>query len=124
MNKRITPRKILDAVKLVKKHGMATRSSFFFGYPGEGMVDILKTFLLMWRAGLKGWEITFGNHPILYPGTTLFDNISETGYLPSDFSWAGETELPCYKDVPIYLPPHDGTRQLMIKALWKMKKAV
>ncbi|HLD77943.1 MAG TPA: radical SAM protein, partial [archaeon] len=122
MNKRTTPAQVYAAVKAVKKHGMAARSSFFFGYPGEGIADLLRTFRLMHKAKLTAKEITFGNHPIIYPGTGLYEAMKERHYLPEGFSWAEPTDLPCFKDVPIFLPPHDGVRQALIKALWAAKR--
>ncbi len=121
MNKKTNPRMIRDAIKMAKSEGIVTRASLFFEYPGEGFLDILKTFGMMYRC-FAPYEIVMGYHPIIYPETQLFHKLKEEGVLPKNFNWEDKFDIPNYKDVPIYIPPNDNLRQLLINALFKSYK--
>ncbi|MBN1911491.1 MAG: B12-binding domain-containing radical SAM protein [Pirellulales bacterium] len=102
MNKRITSSQQIRALRIVKKHGIVTRCSLILNFPGETLVDVLRTVVTLLRAGVKGSETIVANKVILFPGTAVFEKLRDT-FLPADFSWERKyPDLPAYKDVPIY----------------------
>jgi magnesium-protoporphyrin IX monomethyl ester (oxidative) cyclase len=124
MGKRITPKQIEKAIKIVKKADIIARSSFFFGYPGETPLDVLKTFWLLRKCRIKSHEIVCGFHAILYPGTDLFRTLYNQGYFPDNFNWSERFNLPCYKDVPQYITKFDRLRILFIDFLIKFYRLI
>lgn len=122
MNKQTTPDKIKQALQTVKKYGMSARCSIFFNYPGEKIVDIFKTFWLLWQCHISPEEIVIAEHTLLYPKTAVFNQLKNK-YLPKNFNWEKRfKDLPNYKDVPIYIPPFDFFRVQLIRFLRKFYK--
>ncbi len=122
MNKGIVPRQIRRALQIVKKYGISVRSSVFFNYPGERIIDIFKTFWLLWKSKLSPDEIVIAEHTLLYPKTKVFERLKNK-YLPQDFNWNKKYKnLPEYKNVPIYIPPFDFLRVRLIRFLRKLYK--
>lgn len=118
MQKGITSEKAGSALKVLKKYGIWTRCSIFFGYPGENWLDIIKTFAFLIYNRVKSTEVIFGYHPIIFPNTKLYRDLVKTGYLPDNFSWVDKKiNLPCYKNVPIYVTSCDKLRLMYIKGL-------
>lgn len=123
MNKKITPFIILKAVRLVKKYGISARGSFVFNYPEESILDILKTFYLIFRLKLTPEEVAFGPYTVFYPGTQLFIKYRDK-CLPKDFSWNKKyKKLSNYKDVPIYQPRFFSLKLWFIHFLRRIHKA-
>ena len=116
MNKGVNLRKIKDAVKITKSEGILARGSIFFGYPGEGISDILKTFRLIYQC-FDLHEIVMGYNPIIYPETPLFYKLKREKYLPENFNWEDEFDIPVNKDVPIYTQSNDKLRKKLINSL-------
>jgi len=119
MNKKVTPEQIIDAIKTVKAEGMIARSSFLYRYPGEGFLDIFKTYLLMSKAGLSPDEVIQASYPIIYPGTALFEELQSSHYLPEEFNWENRSnyDLPTFKGVPVYRPPYNTLRRVFYFAM-------
>jgi len=106
MNKRITVAQQIDKLRLVRKHGIIPRCSFFMNYPGETVYNWLQTLITLTRAGIRRRELVFGTGVIIYPGTFVFEEMRKR-YLPTDFSWLTEyPKLRNYKDVPVYKTAH------------------
>jgi anaerobic magnesium-protoporphyrin IX monomethyl ester cyclase len=131
MNKRTNFKKNLNAIKIIKSEGLIAHSSFIFNYPGEGLIDILKTYLLWVRSGLEPWEITTASYPIAYPGTNLFEMLKKRRYIPEDFCWGKHFNIPTYNDVPVYIPPFNFFRRrlrryflIAYKILSRLKKKI
>lgn len=119
MNKKVTPKQIIEAIKTVKAEGMVARSSFLHRYPKEGFVDILRTYFLMAKAGLSPHEVVKASYPIIFPGTALFKELQNLKYFPEGFNWEDHFDfgLPNYKDVPVYHPPYDNLRRVIYFAM-------
>ncbi len=122
MNKRANPKQAIDAIKTIKREGLTARGSFIYNYPGEGLIDIFKTYLLLMKSGLTPHEITVATYPIAYPATNLFEKLKKQKYIPENFDWENRFNIPNYKDVPIYKPPNDSLRQKIISFLLKVNK--
>lgn len=122
MNKQTDPRKISEAIKTIKSNGIFARCSIIFNYPGERIIDIFKTFLVLWRANIKPSEIFITNHVMIYPKTEIFYQLKYK-YLPKDFSWEKDLgSFPSYKNIPIYIPPNNYFRVNLIKIIRKIYK--
>lgn len=119
MNKKVSPEQTIEAIKIVKAEGMMARSSFLYRYPGEGFLDIYKTYILMSKAGLSLDEVIQAEYPIIYPGTDLFAELKNSYYLPDEFNWEDRTNfnLPTFKDVPVYRPPYNALRRVFYFAM-------
>lgn len=119
MNKNITSRQIVEAIKKVKSRGIAARGSFIFGYPGENLTDILKTFLMIYRCGFEIHELAFATYTIIYPQTKLVE------YLPVNFNWHkrySDKHLRQFANVPVYVPPFNLLRRRFTFLLFLMYK--
>lgn len=124
MGKGFGPEAIKKAIEIVKRGKIITRSSFFFGYPGENLLDILKTVYLLKKCKIKSYEIVWGRHAIIYPETDLFKTLQDRGYFPDNFNWSERFDIPCNRDVPIYTPRFDKLRVLFIKFLIKFYRLI
>ena len=117
MNKKTDPGKIRKAISAVKKFGIVARCSIIFNYPGERIIDMFKTFWLLWRADIDPDEIALGENTLLYPATEVFYQLKDK-CLPKDFSWSRKyPNLPHYKNVPIYIPPFYFFRISLVRVL-------
>ncbi len=103
MNKMIKSENSLKALKLCRKYGVKTRVSLVFGYPGETIFDLLKTFKLLAKAKIESNEMVYNYHTVIYPETGLFYQLKDI-YLPKNFSWNKKYKIKLCKDVPVYAP--------------------
>ncbi len=103
MEKKINAKMIEKAITIVKRKGLAARSSFIFGYPGERLLDFIKTINLCRKLKLEKDEIIWSFYPVIYPSTQLFEDLRLMRYLPERFNWCEKFDFPDYKDVPIYI---------------------
>ncbi len=123
MNKMIDYKSALKALNLCKKYGIERRVSLIFGYPSETIFDILRTFKLLAKANIKGSEIVYGHHTIIYPETDLFYELKDN-YLPKNFNWNKKYKIKCFKDVPVYTSRLDNLRVIVTRAMMKMYKKI
>jgi radical SAM superfamily enzyme YgiQ (UPF0313 family) len=81
MNKRLSPGKIEEAVKLLVKHGININAFFIIGYPGETEERFMNS--LTFAKRLKNLGLTSISVLVAtpYPGTNLFKECKEKGYL-------------------------------------------
>ena len=76
LNKRITNYKIIDAVKLCRKHGVRVGGSFIFGHPSETVKDMQQTIRFARKLPLN----TPGfNRMIPIPNSDLFEKAKKSG---------------------------------------------
>ena len=90
MNKRVTVRQIVRAVRLVMDEGINCHTNWILGYPGETQQTLLQTFDLVRRM-----KPTTAGFAILtpYPGTHVYDQAKRDGSLVGDWS-ADSTTAP------------------------------
>jgi len=103
MQKKTNSKMIERAINIVKGKGLVARASFIFGYPGERFNDFLATIDLCHRLKFHNDEIIWNFNPVIYPATQLFEDLRERNYFPGDFKWCVRSNLPEYKDVPLYV---------------------
>lgn len=126
MNKNITSQKIIAVIKKIKSYGIKTRGSFIFGYPGENILDIAKTYWMIFRSDFEIHELVYSTYTMIYPKTKI------DKYLPVGFNWHynyPESELKQFVHVPVFVPPFDLIRRrftfvlfLLYKYYKKLKK--
>lgn len=56
MDKKITPKQAIEAIKALKEYGIDSQSSFIVGYPGETSETFYETVDLIINSGLKYWQ--------------------------------------------------------------------
>jgi len=84
MNKPVDLSKVKPVIDSIKAAGLKVESMFVIGLPGETKEDILKTIDFAENLG-----IDYVSFPIAtpYPGTELYRQCVENGYLADDFSF-------------------------------------
>lgn len=84
MNKKETIQNAIESVRLCKRAGMAVEGAFILGYPGEDEESISQTinFALKLDCETVAWFIA-----IPYPGTELYYEAIEKGYLKKQINW-------------------------------------
>lgn len=90
MNKRTTPEKMLDAIKLAKKY-MGVRGTLIFGYPGETDETVEENLEFCKEAVSKGVSSLTLFYLQPYPGTQVYNQykdqiVHKMGDLPTFFS--------------------------------------
>ena len=99
INKRISLAQVVRVMRLARKIGLETRTSFMFGNQGETEETIKKT--IDFAIKLDSDEVQF-NIATPYPGTELFAWAKERGYIKS-FNWNDYS----YSNVVLELPGLD-----------------
>ena len=96
INKKITVKQAIKAVKALKRAGLKVLASFILGIPGETETDIKKTISLA-----RHLDPDFVQFTILtpYPGTPLFDIAREKGWLRS-LDWREYNVLNPVMEIP------------------------
>ncbi len=109
VKKNITLEQVKKTFYLCAKLGLVTKAFFIFGLPGEKEDDIIKTQELMME--LKSYGAKFKSQvlvlaslgALLYPGTKMFEEAIEGGYLSCDFDWFERIHLK--KNVDLGIEP-------------------
>lgn len=82
LNKGVTSKEQLDSIKKAAKAGLDPHITVMFGYPWETKEDAIKTLKLgtkmIKKQYAKTWQVTI---VIPYPGTKLFQQCKENGWL-------------------------------------------
>ncbi len=107
LNKRISLAQIEKAVKMTRKKGIATLSSWILGLPGESEDMIKKTIQFAKRIGT---ELALFYLPIPYPGTDLIAICEKDGGLRQDAKWADYHGLDFSN--PVYVNPLLGKEKM------------
>ncbi|MBI4833093.1 MAG: radical SAM protein [Candidatus Lindowbacteria bacterium] len=119
MGKRVNRQVIEQAITLTKAEGIIARCSFFFGYPGERFIDVLRTLRMINKMGLVKDEVVWSECPVLYPGTVLFDKLVREGFVSRDFDWTVAPAVRSYKDVPMYVSSLPRVRKTIVRGYLK-----
>ncbi len=85
LNKGVTERQQIDTCKMASKAGLDPHLTIMFGYPWETKQEALKTVetarFLLKKGHAKTWQVTI---VIPYPGTPLFQQAKENGWLKTE----------------------------------------
>ncbi len=84
INKKITLKEAIDAVKFSKKYGISPKVTFMMGFPWEGKVEIKKTIAFARKLNA---DLTFFNILNPYPGTPLYDEIKNSNLFVGGYTW-------------------------------------
>ncbi len=85
MNKRLNLDKVLEIARICKRLGIKTNAFFMIGYPGETEESFKKTLNFVKKLKDIGVDEFYATITRAYPGTKLFDECKEKGYI-SDVS--------------------------------------
>ncbi len=96
MKKNLPQEKIINGVRILKKHGLKPAGNFILGYPGETKKEMEETISLALK--LKLYAACFAVF-IPLPGSPATNKLIETGELPKDFDFS-QIDL----DVVLYSP--------------------
>ena len=93
IRKHLKPTDVDRAVTLTQKHGIHARVSLMIGNPGESEETIRDTMTLIDRVKptLSGIAIAQ-----IYPGTALFDQAKESGYMTDEYWLDGSRPIPFF----------------------------
>ena len=81
----VTLQQNMDAVKTVKKYGLACNGSFIIGCPHETKEDILETYQFVKKIPINLTDI-YALTP--YPGTPVWDYAKSRGLVSEDMQWS------------------------------------
>ncbi|MFX1417724.1 MAG: B12-binding domain-containing radical SAM protein [Promethearchaeota archaeon] len=84
MQKQYTLDKVRQCISLCHKNGIMVFGSFIIGNIGETVQDTWKMFKLMKELEL---DMMMTNPITPFPGTPLYDEAMENGWIPEDFRW-------------------------------------
>ncbi|MFW9827749.1 MAG: B12-binding domain-containing radical SAM protein [Candidatus Thorarchaeota archaeon] len=84
MQKQYTLDKVRKCVNICHKNGIMIFGSFIIGNIGETVKDTWRTFKLMKELEL---DMIMTNPITPFPGTPLYDEAIEKGWIPKDFRW-------------------------------------
>jgi len=114
-DKRITPQMSMEAMKTVRKAGMdLIHGSFIIGAPDETREEIRNTLEFAKRLPI---DIPQFNILRVWPGTGIWDELNEKGYIDEDLHW--ETPIAASKVCPEAVP-FDEIREMGQKALGEL----
>ncbi|MFH0731402.1 MAG: radical SAM protein [Candidatus Omnitrophota bacterium] len=85
LNKKETVRQNIEAVKLVKKHGLGVSGTFIFGLPTETRADRLSAYRMARQMDLD--YVRF-NNATPYPGTQLYEMAKKEGRIFAEKDWS------------------------------------
>jgi radical SAM superfamily enzyme YgiQ (UPF0313 family) len=104
MNKKINLTEAIESVRLCKKAGIKVFGAFILGYPGEDIQSIQET--VDFASKLDCDTVAFFI-AIPYPGTALYDDALEKGYLKKPVNWnefAPVSNLESPLNIPNFTP--------------------
>ncbi|MFH1093340.1 MAG: radical SAM protein [Candidatus Omnitrophota bacterium] len=81
MNKRLNLSKVLEITRICKRLGIKTNAFFMIGYPGETERSFKKTLNFVKKLKKIGVDEFYATITRAYPGTKLFDECKEKGYI-------------------------------------------
>jgi radical SAM superfamily enzyme YgiQ (UPF0313 family) len=84
INKKITLKQAVDAVRLSKKYGISPKVTFMMGFPWESKKEIKKTIDFARRLNA---DLTFFNTLNPYPGTPLYEDIKKENLFVGGYTW-------------------------------------
>jgi len=111
LNKGITLSQIKKTIKMVRRHGIVTFSTWILGIPGEDEAMVKKTIKF---AKEIGTELALFFLPVPYPGTDLIDICRKDGGLVEDAKWEDYSSVDFSN--PVYVNPLIG-KEKMLKLL-------
>jgi len=84
INKKITLKQAVDAVRLSKKYGISPKVTFMMGFPWEGKKEIKETIKFAKKLNA---DLTFFNILNPYPGTPLYEDIKNQNLFVGSPEW-------------------------------------
>lgn len=107
LNKKITLSKIRKAIKMTRKHGIVTFSTWILGIPGENERMVRKTIKF---AKEIGTELILFFLPVPYPGTDLINICQKDGGLRQEAKWEDYSSVDFSN--PVYVNPLLGKKKM------------